>query len=173
MFKVNDAVFYGVHGVCTVSDISKREFCGTVSDYYTLKPVYSHRSTVFVPVSKAGTAAKMRKVLSKEEVYEVIGSLPMCESVWVDDDSARKEKYAGILKNGSANQLAGLIKTLYDQKKELALKNKKMHAADERTLAEAEKMLNEEFAYALDIDKESVIPFISEQLGKLEEETVR
>ena len=74
-FSVNDTVFYGVHGVCTVSEISKREFCGSVSDYYTLKPVFSERSTVYVPVEK-DSEPKLRKVMSEEEVYQVIAELP-------------------------------------------------------------------------------------------------
>ena len=164
MFQLNDTVFYGVHGVCTVTDISKRNFCGSVSDYYTLKPVYTNRSTVFVPVEKQELAGKMRKLLSEKEIRRLIEDLPNRENLWVDNDAIRKETYANILKQGSVSQLAALIKTLYEHRLHLAAQNKKMHAADERVLAEAERMLHEEFAYVLKIDKDQVVSFISEQL---------
>ncbi len=165
MFAVNDTVFYGVHGVCTVSEISKREFCGAVSDYYTLKPVYSERSTVYVPVGKEGENEKLRKVLSEEEVYEMIRSLPTSKTMWVENDSLRKSTYAGVLKSGSPSALASLIKTLYERQTELEKQNKKMHASDKRALSEAEKMLHEEIAFVLHLERDRVVSFISECLA--------
>ncbi len=166
MFAVNDTVFYGVHGVCTVSEISKREFCGAVSDYYTLKPVYSDRSTVYVPVSKDGENEKLRRVLSEEEVYAMIRDLPTSKNVWVENDALRKTTYSGILKSGSPAALASLIKTLYEKQQSLEMQNKKMHASDKRTLSEAEKMLHEEIAYVMHWERDRVVSFISEHINK-------
>lgn len=164
MFAVNDTVFYGVHGVCTVSEISKREFCGAVSDYYTLKPVYSDRSTVYVPVGKEGENEKLRRVLSEEEVFAIIKALPTSKNVWVENDALRKNTYSGILKSGSPSALASLIKTLYEKQQSLEMQNKKMHASDKRTLSEAEKMLHEEIAYVMHLERDRVVSFISEHL---------
>ena len=38
--------------------------------------------------------------------------------------------------------------------------HKKLHSADERILGEAENMLYDEFAFALDIPRDEVIPYI-------------
>ena len=166
-FSVNDTVFYGVHGVCTVSEISKREFCGSVSDYYTLKPVFSERSTVYVPVEK-DSEPKLRKVMSEEEVYQVIAELPTKKCDWVENDMARKAAFTGILKGGSAGELAALVKTLHEKRVSLEKQNKKMHSADKRMLSEAEKMFHEEVAFVMNIDRDGVAPFISETLAKLQ-----
>lgn len=164
MYKVNDAVFYGVHGVCIVEGVSKRDFCGTVSDYYTLQPVYNSRSKVFVSVERAENCAVMRKILTKDEVLEIIDSLNADTNIWIDDDAERKIKFNEVLKNGTRNEVAFLIKTVYEQKAKLISENKKIHAADERFLEEAEKAPHEEFAYVLSIPKENVQKFICERL---------
>lgn len=167
MFKVNDAVFYGVHGVCTVQEISKREFCGTLSDYYTLKPVYTNRSTVFVQVDRAESGeAGIRKVISKDEALRIIDGLVNCETFWEEDSAKRKELFADIIKNGTREKVAALIKTIYEQREKMQAENKKMYASDERALSEAEKTLGEEFAFVLDIPKEKVSDFIAERIGK-------
>lgn len=165
MFKVNDAVFYGIHGVCTVEGICEKEFCGAVNSYYTLKPVYTNRSTVFVPVERADKGNVIRKVISKDTALEIISKIPHLESKWIIDDAERKKIFAEILKSGSVFDIASLIKTLYECKLELAKTNKKIHASDERVLAEAEKNLHEEFAFVLDIPRENVLTFIKEHLG--------
>lgn len=47
---------------------------------------------------------------------------------------------------------------------------KKLHACDERFFRDAEKMLYEEFAAALNIDKEGVLPFILSKIKKEEQD---
>ena len=165
MFKVNDAVFYGVHGVCIIEEITKKEIFGSVSDYYTLKPVYSNRSKVFVPVDRADKTVDLRKVISKSETEEIICHLKNAESIWIDDDSKRKLRFTEILKHGSGIELASLIKTVYEKRNQLVSEKKKMHAADERAFSEAEKILYEEFAYVLGLEREQVASYISEKLS--------
>lgn len=164
MFKVNDVVFYGVHGVCVVESISKKELFGSVGDYYTLKPVYSNKSKVFVPVDRADKTVDLRKVITREEVDEIIDGLKDAQSIWVNSDAERKLKFSEIIKHGSRKELASLIKTVYEQRNKLISEKKKMHAADERAFSEAEKILYEEFAYVLGMNREDVPKFIAEKL---------
>ena len=163
MFKIDDAVFYGVHGVCKIVEISKRELCGKLRDYYTLKPVYSDKSTVFVPVERTD---KLRKVLKKSEVLEIVDGLKDAQSIWVDDDIKRKERFSEIVKNGNHKELGTLIKTIYEKRRSFMEIKKKMHLTDERFFEEAEKILYEEFAYALDIPLDQVVNFIEKRINK-------
>ena len=80
-----------------------------------------------------------------------------------------KSVFSGILKSGSTSEIAGLVKTLYEKHVSLEKQNKKMHSADKRLLSEAEKMFQEEVAYVLHIERDSVAPFISETLKKIKE----
>ena len=59
-----------------------------------------------------------------------------------------------------------MIKTLYTRQQAL-LQNgkKKLRATDERFLKEAERVLHEEFAHVLNIQRDQVLPFILEQIS--------
>ncbi len=41
---------------------------------------------------------------------------------------------------------------------------KKLHVADENAMKDSEKMLYDEFAYVLKIERSEIIPYITEQL---------
>lgn len=165
MFKVNDAVFYGIHGVCIIEEIGKREIFGSVSDYYTLKPVYSSKSKVFVPVNRTSKTLNLRKVMTKKEALKIIENLKSDDSLWVDDDILRKQRFAEILKNCTRQEYALLVKTIYEKKVQYNSEKKKLHAVDERALADAECSLHEELAFVLEIEREKVPEYISEKLG--------
>ena len=165
MFKTDDTVFYGVHGVCRITGIVTKDFLGSTADYYVLIPVFENRSTVFVPVDKPELVKKMRPLLSKDEIEEVIRSMPLCEEIWIEDEPTRKEVYAELLKSGDRIRLISLIKTLRNRKLSLGGKNRKMHACDERFLDDALKMLHDEIAYVLEIERSQVASYITETIG--------
>ena len=72
MFQVNDMIVYGAHGVCRIAEIEERDFNGSSIEYYILKPVYDEKATIFVPVLNDRLTAKMRRVLSKDEIEALI-----------------------------------------------------------------------------------------------------
>ena len=57
-----------------------------------------------------------------------------------------------------------LIKTLYFQKKSQKNKNKSLRDTDKRFMKDAERMLYEEFAHVLKIERDQVLSFIIEQI---------
>lgn len=71
---------------------------------------------------------------------------------------------------GDRKELVKLIKTLYVHGENQKKLGKKLHACDERFFRDAEKMLYEEFAAALNIDKEGVLPFILSKIKKEEQD---
>lgn len=165
MYKVNEMVLYGNEGVCQIKDITKRSFKGKEVEYYVLKPVFVQGSTVYVPVDNPELNAKMKKILSAEEIIDLIHNMPNQQLPWIENDNLRKEKYREILKNGDRQELIQLIRTLYLHQQELKKAGKKFHATDEKILNEAEKILHHEFAYVLDIKLEEVVPFISKEIN--------
>lgn len=163
-FEVNDSVLYGAEGVCRIADICEQDFMGTQAQYYVLKPVYNAGSTVFVPVENETLVAKMRRILSPDEIRGLIKTMPDEDTLWIDDDNTRRARYAEIVQNGDRAELVGLIKALYRRQQEQQAKGRKLHAADERYLREAEKVLYDEFAHVLRIKRDEVLPFIMEQI---------
>ena len=107
----------------------------------------------------------MRKVLSKDEIMQLIKKMPEEGNIWIEDSDERKESYKKILESGERTELVKLIKTLHTHKQKQKKSGKKLRISDERILKDAERMLYDEFAYVLDIPHSEVVPFISGQLS--------
>lgn len=163
-FRVNDAVLYGTEGVCRITEISEQNFMGEPKRYYVLKPVYSGNSTIFVPLDNEALMAKMRRVLSPEEIYTLIRTMPSEEALSIDDDHARRDHCCAVLNGGDRTAMVGMIKALYLRKQRQEAAGRKFHTADERFLHDAEKILYDEFAHVLKIKRDQVLPFILEQI---------
>ena len=159
MFNIKDTVVYGSHGVCIIDDITQMKLCNSIKDYYILTPVYSDKSTIFVPCDNEVLAQRMRRILSAEEIQQMIQSLPQQSFDWEESAEKRKEHYKTILAGNDRLEIMKLIRALHSHQRNLP-KGKKLYAADEQALKEAEKMLYEEFSYVLDIPRDQVLPLI-------------
>ncbi|MDD3222526.1 MAG: CarD family transcriptional regulator [Clostridia bacterium] len=164
MFQVNDMVLYGSNGVCELVDIDERDCGGKLVKYYILKPIYASNSTVFVPVNNPKLTSKMRHVLTKEEITQMIHSIPDSDREWITDERTRKEKFRDIVSRADTYELIQLIEALLKHQKEAVERGKKLHIADERMLREAEKMICDEFAYVLGIAQEDVPNYIDNSI---------
>ena len=88
----------------------------------------------------------MRRVLSEEEIYELIKTMPDKESSWIDNKNERSNHFRSILASGDRVEIIKLIKTIYQHKEELRTTGKKLHTTDEQFFREAEKVIYDEFA---------------------------
>ena len=163
-YRENDTILYSTQGVCKITEISEQNLGGSRQEYYVLKPVYSQNSTIFVPVGSEKLTAKMRRVLSVDEIHTLIQAMPQQDTIWEEDESARRERYRAILLKGDRLELVRLIKTLQQRQESKKAAGKKLHSADEQTLKDAEKMLHEEFAHVLNLSREQVPPFIQDHI---------
>ena len=164
MYKVNDAVMYVSYGVCTISSIENRDFCGENVEYYVLHPVNDKKNTFYVPTSFGTLKDKMKSVCTKAEVDELINAMPENDRMWIDDDELRKKEFRRIIDSGDRSSIVSMIKILYLHRQELLQNHKRLHSTDERFLSEAENMLYDEFAYALEIPKDEVISYIKNHI---------
>lgn len=168
MYTVNDTVLYGADGVCTITNIVEKNMLGTVRLFYELHPVSRRDAVLFLPTDNEKTMAKLRRVLTREEILSAIHSMPDEENIWIDKESERREAYARIIRSGDHREVIRLIKTLYEHREQLTDRGHRMHAADANFLKEAETVLYDEFAYVLQIGREEVIPFIQHEIEKVE-----
>lgn len=164
MYKIGDTILYAAQGVCKIQEMMQRDFNGTIMEYYVLKPVFSDNSTIYVPVNNPALVGKMRRILSKEEIEQIIRDMPEEELLWFDDETERKKKFREVLFRADTRELVRMIKALYLHQQKQQEKGKHLHAADERVFKEAEKILYDEFALVLQIRPEQVVPFITEKM---------
>lgn len=166
MFKVNDTIMYGTQGICKIVEITEKDFMGTKKEYYVLKPIHDASATLFAPVNNEKIEAKMRRILSEEEIYELIDTMPYEEANWIQNENERKEKYRSIIASGDRVELIRMIKALYYQKQEREADGKHLYLSDERFMKEAERILYDEFQYVLRINKEDLMNFIFDRIEK-------
>lgn len=160
MFEVNDTIMYGTQGICKIVDITEKDFMGTKKEYYVLKPINDEGATLFAPMNNEKIESKMRRILSEEEIYELIETMPYEEGKWIHNENERKEQYKKIIASGDRTELIRMIKALYFHKKEREADGKHLYLSDERFFKEAERILYDEFQYVLKIRREELMEFI-------------
>lgn len=156
MFRINDYIMYGTTGVCKVVDIKEEKFINsTRKEYYVLRPIYSKNTIIKIPTDN--NKISMRKVISKDEVSSLIYNMPNNDTIWIDDDRERTEKFKSMLRSGSCKELITLVKSIYSKRK---LNHKSSYKSDNEIMILAEKLVNEEFSVILKISPEEVKSYI-------------
>ena len=168
MYKKDDVVTYGSQGVCKVAAISEKNFDGIIHQYYELVPVYDRKSTFFVPVANNSLTDKMHSVLTAEDVKSLIKSIPGENPAWIEDESVRKTKYKEILDSGDRRALVRALKALHRYRAFRHEEGKKIHVCDEHFIKDAERVLYDEFAFVLNIERNRVVEYISSFIGTAE-----
>ena len=109
--------------------------------------------------------AKMRPVLSREEVDSLIDGIAEIPTAWEEDPQARKASFDALLRSNECRSLIVIIKTLNAHKERRQADGKNLHVADETYLREAQRLLYDEFAGALNIQPAQVHDYIQKKLG--------
>ena len=164
MFNINDVIVYGSNGVCKIEGIENKELMGTKKQYFVLKPIKNNASTYFVPTENNRLLAKMKSLLSKEEINELIDSMVKEKANWITNESERKEKYRNIISDGNRLELIKMIKAIFIEKKEREANGKRLHASDERFFRDAERLLYGEFEYVLNLNEDQLMTYILDRI---------
>ena len=164
MYSVNEKIHYGGSGVCVVQEIASMRFGRTRERYYVLKPVYQNTSLIYVPVDNPQLVAKMRPVISREEVDSLIDGIADIPTAWEEDPQARKASFDALLRSNECRSLIVIIKTLNAHKERRQADGKNLRVADETYLREAQRLLYDEFAGALNIQPAQVHDYIRRKL---------
>ncbi len=166
MFKVNDVVVYGSQGVCEIIGIDERKIDGVSRTYFVLKPKDDRGATCYIPTWNEKALAKMRKVMTKQEVDALIDSMPSKSPNWIANEKDRKESYKNILASRDQSAIISMVQALFSHKKEREAEGKRMHMSDELFLKDAEQLLYNEWQYILNVDKAGLMSYIFERIER-------
>ncbi len=166
MFQVGDNVVYGIHGVCKVVDEEERTVNKKHLTYLALEPVGQDGSKYLVPIDNAAAMAKLRRMLSKEELEALLSSEEVRKDGWIKDENLRKQTYRELINSGDRAKLLCMVRTLYRHKAAQAAAGKKCHLCDENFLRDAERLLAGEMSMVLGIEPESVRKYVRERLNE-------
>ena len=165
MFKIGDAVIHPAEGVCEITEITKKDFSGTIAEYYVLKSVYDGHSTVYIPVETVKIRPKIRLVLNEAQIWKIIDSLESNEPVKTDNDNHRRQLFKEILASGDTAEIGRVLTTIHRLKKEIQKSGKKIKVSDERIIKETEHSVFSEFAFSLGMTPDEIPAYIDDRIN--------
>ena len=169
MFQIGQMVAYGATGICTIEDIRQEALsrAGTQKqEYYILRPLATPTCITYVPTANETLTARMRCIMTKEQIDAMIDSVRGQNMEWIEDTRRRTEAWQKILSGGISGELLLLVACLYLERKKKSGEGKKFCATDEKILTSAERMIGEEFSVALKIPEKEVPAYIAQRLEK-------
>ena len=148
MYQIGELVQYGNSGVCKIEEIVQG-VPGLQKDIqcYLLIPVNGRDGKIYSPVDSG--KVKMRRILSSEEVRELMEKVPQMEELTIANEKQCESIYKEELYSVDCSRWLGLLKTLYARKAARLEAGKKVTATDERYLKSVEDRLKEEFSIVL------------------------
>ena len=149
MYQPTEMIQYAGSGVCIIQEIASMRFGRTREQYYVLKPLHQNTSVIYVPLKNEQLVAKMRPILTREELEALVEQAESIEPVWDDDVNQRKLIFEELLRSGKCEDLIRIIKTLLGQRTRRQAEGKMLHVSDENYLREAQRLLYDEFAGVL------------------------
>ena len=172
MPNLGEIVIYNTHGVCRICEIIQKEFAGEIKNYFLIKPVNDPKSCLYLPTDNELSLSRIRPILDKNAILDIISDIPNQEMQWIENDNERKRIFGEIVKEGNRKNLVALVKVIFKQKNILKAKKKKLHASDEQSLKEAENLLYDEISYVLELNKCEVIQMLKDKLDICDEASI-
>lgn len=166
MFQIGDQVVYGSHGVCSILDLEERIVDRKKIQYFALAPMDQPGTRYYVPSENPAALAKMRPLITRDDLQQLLSSDEIRRNCWVADENQRKQRYRELINGNDRVALLQMIYSLHQHKTEQTAAGRKFHLCDENFLRETEKILNAEFALVLDIRQSEVEDYIIATLEK-------
>lgn len=160
VYQLGDKVVYGVHGVCNIIALEKQLVNRKRVEYFVLEPTDQPGARFYVPTQNEAALAKLRPLMSKEELSSLLASDTIEQVQWIQDENQRKQYYRELINSTDVAVLIGMVRTLHFHKKEQLSSGKKFHLCDENFLKDAQKLLFSEFSDILGMDREEIIEYI-------------
>ena len=161
-YQKGDHVRYGTNGVCVIADIETMTSMDrrSVKDYYVLRPVAESGTKIFVPLDNPVLLGKMHAILTREEINAAIRQSAADPLPWVGERSRRAEAFKEILKAAEPFPLLQLCSCIHGRRLQLSAEGRHLSGSDEAILKQAERLVENEFAFSLDIPRSEVAAYI-------------
>lgn len=166
MFEIGQQVVYGIHGVCSVTGTEREKSAGGQTEYLVLEPLNQIGSRFLVPTHNAAAMARLKTVLTRTELEQLLQSEEVRTSAWIADEGQRRQHYRELINSGDRVRLMTMVHTLYRHKANQTAAGRKVHLCDENFLRDAEKLLASEVSVAMDMESDEAKRYIRSCLQK-------
>lgn len=162
--QCGEMVVYGIHGVCRIADTESRMVDRKMVEYFVLVPKDQPEAKFYVPMHNPLAVAKMRKVLTREELVALLETVETREDSWIPNETQRKEKYRELISKADCADLIRMLQALHIHKQEQLTAGKKFHQCDENFMKDAERVIRSEVSTVMEIPPETVGAFIQSKI---------
>lgn len=160
MYKIGDHVVYGCQGVCCIAGTEERTIQGNKRLYYILHPLQQSEATYMIPTDNPAALAKMRPIITRQALDEMLADERTRESCWIADENQRKQRYRELIVSGDYAALLQMIHTLHQHKQQQIAAGRKVHMCDDNFLHDAQRLLTGEFSVVLGIAPDEVEAYV-------------
>ena len=164
MYQIGDWVVYGIHGVCRVIGTEKQLVNRKRTLYLVLEPLSQSESRFYLPAENPTALAKLKPVLTKDQLMELLSSADVRQDIWIPEENLRKLRYRELIAAGDRVSLMNMVTTLYRYKDAQTAAGRKFHQSDENFLRDAERLLASEFALVMELTQEQAKTYLRTQL---------
>lgn len=166
MYQAGDWVVYGVHGVCRVIGTEKQLVNRKRTLYLVLEPMSQAESRFYLPADNPTAMAKLKAVLSRDELTALIDSEDVRKDAWIQEENRRKQYYRELISSGDRIALMQMITTLYRYKADQQAAGRKFHQSDDNFLRDAERLLASEISLVMELSPEDARSYLREHLQR-------
>lgn len=156
MYQLGDRIVYGIHGVCDIIDLQIRTVDRKKVEYFVLSPVDQPETHFFVPTQNPSALAKLRPVLSREQIICLLQEKYAEDPSWIIDENRRKLRYRELNGSSDVRELVSMVRNLHLHRARQLEMGKKFHMCDDKFLRDCEKVLSAEFAMVLNVPVDEI-----------------
>ncbi len=166
MFQVGDQVIYGIHGICRIAQIEERTVDRKKRQYFALEPREQAGARFLVPTDNEVALGKLKKILSREALDDLLHSPDVREDAWIPDENQRKQCYRDLIGSGDRVMLLRMVRTLHSHRQKQIAAGRKFHLCDENFLRDAQRLLDTEFSVVLGMEPRQVSEYVLSVLNE-------
>ena len=168
MFEIGEHIVYGTSGICRVEEICTSPYDkNDTRSFYLLIPVHNPMgSTIYTPVDN--DRVPMRRLMTPEEIENLIGLMPSIEPVQVPAEKQRREIYRSTVFALRPEGYVSVMKTVERRREELTAARKHFPVSDMEYGRIAKHLLYSECAHVLGVPEDSMEGYIAKRLALAE-----
>ena len=165
MLSVGQLVVYGIHGVCKIAGTDVKTVDRKKVEYYVVEPLSQASACFFVPSANPVAVAKLRPILTKQELNALFSDLGNWQDIWVAEENQRKQYYRELISGGDRKSLLSMILALQAHRIAQQEAGRKFHLCDENFLRDAQRLLCMEIAVILETDEPGALAYLQEHIA--------
>lgn len=165
MFHGGELVVYGSHGVCRVAGKEKQLVNRKRTEYFILHPLSNMESRFMVPADNPTALAKLKPVLPREEMEQLLNSEQVRADVWIGEENRRKQEYRGLINSGDRLAVLQMVHAIYRYRDTQLAVGRRLHLCDENFLRDAEKLMASEIGLVYELDQDQAKLYLREKLN--------